>query len=325
MNKNKKNAIGIDLGGTKMLTALIDKNHKISSKVKEKTKVEKGEKYFLETLLDSVQQLLDEAGLKARDLAGIGIGVPGVVDGRQGMVISAPNVAFMQDYPLGAKLKKLLGIPVVLENDVNAGLYGEYRFGAAKGHRHVVGIFIGTGIGGALILNGELYRGTSGAAGELGHMFVDAFGPKCGCGKTGCLEALAGRMAIASEAAVLAAKQQAPHLFDLAGTSVSEIKSGVLAKSIRLGDRAIRDLVQSKARLVGGVAANIVNLLNPDLIVLGGGVVEALPDLIVKEVRDALKEHAMEPLAKKVDVVVSKLGDDSVVQGAAQLAREAED
>jgi glucokinase len=219
---------------------------------------------------------------------------------------------------LAKRVYKLTGIPVTLGNDVQTGLYGEHQFGAAKGYDNVIGIFMGTGIGGAMILNGHPYRGTSGSAGEIGHIKLDTKGPACGCGGRGCFESYAGRLAIAAEAAVLVARQQAPHLAREAGTDLRAIKSGALARAIRAGDDEIKDLIRAKARRVGFVMANLVTVINPDLVVLGGGVVEAMPSLISHEAEKVMRRHALGAAAKHVKVAVAKLGDHSIVMGAAK-------
>lgn len=317
--KKKKHIIGIDLGGTKMLTALMDERFKILSSTKMKTEVSKGDKHFVNGIAESIYQVLDESEADLKSLKAIGIGCPGIIDDH-GIVIESPNIRFLRQYPLAKKISKIFKVPVVLENDVNAGLYGEFAFGAAKGHRDIVGIFPGTGIGGALILNGALYRGFTGAAGEIGHILVDPLGPMCGCGKRGCLEALAGRLAIASEAALLAAKQQAPKLYKMSGTDIKDIKSGALKRAIDAGDQKIKDLMVRKSRILGIAMANVVNILNPEMIVLGGGLVEAMSRIVVNEARESMRQHAMQSIAKYVQVVPAQLKDDAIILGAAKLA-----
>ena len=200
----KQYIIGIDLGGTKMLTALIGKENKVISEAKTKTRVDKGKKYFIGSILDSIRHVLREARTSINAVEGIGIGCPGIIDAQDGKVIYSPNIPFLKKFPLAESLSRVLHTSVAVENDVNAGLYGEFCFGAARKARNAVGIFIGTGIGGALLFDGKIYRGATGAAGEVGHMAVDPDGPLCGCGRKGCFEALASRSAIAAEAALLA-------------------------------------------------------------------------------------------------------------------------
>jgi len=320
MANHKTYSIGIDVGGTKILVGLLDGNFRLIAEIKNKTKPEKGERYFLKTLLDSVQQALRDGGVGRSEVLAAGVGCPGFIDPERGFIKASPNIPFLRSYPLAARLSSELGLPVVLGNDVQTGLYGEHQFGAAKGYANVVGIFMGTGVGGAIIINGELYRGSTGSAGEVGHILMDPSGPLCGCGQRGCFEAFTGRLAIASEAAVLVARQQAPHLAQKTGTDIRAIKSGALAKAIQAGDKAVEELIRHKARMVGIIMSDLVNLLNPDMIVLGGGVVEAMPHLIAREAEATMRARAIGPSAKHVKVAIAKLKDYSIVMGAAKRA-----
>lgn len=321
MAKKKDLVVGFDLGGTKMLAAVMDPKYKILSRSKKKTRSEKGAKECFERICETIQDAMQQAGIDGASLAGIGVGSPGPLDPWTGVIIDTPNLGF-KNYPLRANLEKVFKVPVQVDNDVNMGTYGEYHFGAAKGFRHVVGIFPGTGIGGGLILDGKLFRGATGAAGEIGHIILDINGPLCGCGQYGCLEALASRSALSKEAAALAARGQAPTVLKLAGTDLANIKSSVLADAFKAGDREIVRIVLKSAFYLGVAMATCVNILNPDAIVLGGGLVEAMPAPYVAEARKAMLKHALGPLVKKVQVVVAALKDDSVAMGAARLIRE---
>lgn len=321
-NSKKKYTIGIDIGGTKILACLLDKDFEIRSEIKVKTKPEKGERFFMKSLADAVRSVLRDGKVSVKDVLGIGIGCPGFIDPDKGVIAGSPNIPFLKNFSLAKRLSKTVGLKVTLGNDVQTGLYGEHQFGAAKGHDNVIGIFMGTGIGGAMIFNGQLYRGASGSAGEIGHVQLDPGGPACGCGHRGCLEAYAGRLAISAEAAVLAARRQAPHLERESGTDIRGIKSGALARAIRAGDDAVEELIRGKAKRVGLVMANLVNILNPDLIVLGGGVVEAMPTIIVKQAEKTMRRYALPTSARHVKVAVAKLGDHSIVMGAAKRARD---
>jgi glucokinase len=319
---DKQYTLGIDIGGTKILAAVFNKRFELLAEVKTKTRTDKGDGHFLKSLREVVDHALQDAGVKRSEVIAVGAGCPGFVDEARGVVGVSPNIPFLKSYPLAKRLSDLLNVPVVLGNDVQTGLYGEFSFGAARGYKHVLGIFMGTGIGGALIFNGQLYRGASGSAGEIGHVQYDPLGPMCGCGRRGCFEAYAGRLAIAAEAAVLVARGKAPHLAEETGTDIRAIKSGALAKAIQAGDRAVEDLMRQKARIVGVMMANMTNLLSPELIVLGGGVVEAMPSLITREAERTMREQAIGPSAARVRVVAAKLGDHSIVMGAARRAAD---
>jgi len=317
--KLANHTIGVDIGGTKILAVLLDDQFRVKSEIKLKTKPEHGDAYFLEALEDGIETLLQDTGLKREHIRAIGAGCAGFIHPTTGVVSRSANLPFLKNYPLAQKLSKIMRKPAFVGNDVHTGLYGEHQFGAAKDRQNVVGIFIGTGIGGSLILNGQTYTGASGMAGEVGHVLFDPNGPFCGCGKRGCMEAFAGRLAISSEAAAAAARQRAPHLAAQAGTDLRQIKSGMLAKAAGQ-DKIIAEIIRAKARIVGGLMATLVNILNPEMIVLGGGVVQAMPRLIVPEAIKAMHEQAIPDAARRVKVVAAKLGDYAVAMGAAKRA-----
>lgn len=311
--------LGVDIGGTKILSALFDSKFSVISKNKKKVEANQGEKYFFKTLISSIEGALEEGKTTVSEISSIGIGCPGMIDFSHGVIKLSPNLSFLENYPLKEKIEEYFKKPVTLENDVNAGIYGEQQFGAAKGFKNVVGVFMGTGVGGGLIFNGELYRGSSGGAGEIGHIFMNLPGFLDTGEKFGTLEDLTGRLRVSSEAVLIAMKQQAPHLYSEVGTDASKIKSKALLNAIEKGDDAIHDLVFNKAQIIGVALANLVNILNPDRIVLGGGLVEALEALIVPVAEETMNNYAMMPNAKGVKVVSAKLGDYAVAMGAAKL------
>jgi len=317
----KKYVVGVDLGGTKMLAALLDERYEIKSLYKAAVEPNRGEKFFFKTLVESIETVLS-GKVSIKDVRAIGLGCPGIIHAEEGVVRLSPNISFMKNYPLGEKLRRHFGVPVAVENDVNAGLYGEQQFGAAKGHKHVFGIFLGTGVGGAMILDGKLYRGATGAAGEIGHTFLSLPSFLAGAQKAGTVEDYLGRLRIASEAMLLVVKQKAPHLLESTDYDVRKIKSKALARSAHQ-DEAVRELISDKASILGIAMANVVNLLSPELIVLGGGLVEAMGDLLLPAARQVMQEYAMKPLVAQVKVVPSKLKDYAIVKGAARLGSEA--
>lgn len=322
-SKKGKYVIGVDVGGTKILTVLLDKQFEVVAEQKEKVDANKGEKHFFHTVYSSIDAVLKSAHAKMEDVRALGVGCPGMIQMPQGIIRLSPNLSFLKDYPLKNRLIKQFGVPVAVENDVNAGLYGEQQFGAAAGVNHVAGIFLGTGVGGALIFNGRLYHGATGGAGEIGHTFLSLPTFLEGMAREGTVESNLGRLRIASDAALLMMKQLSPKLFEMVGYDVKKIKSGTIAKAVKAGDTALEELLVHKAKLLGIAMANIVNLLNPSLIVLGGGLIEALGDIIVPAARDSMRQYAMPPLVEKVKVVSAKLKDYATAKGAAKLALEA--
>ncbi len=321
MAKTKEFIIGVDIGGTKILAAVMTPDFKVLGRNRKKTRSKKPDgKSIFDRLVDCVAGAVDDAGVDAKGLLGIGVGSPGPLDPATGVIIDTPNLEWKK-FPLAAKLSKAFGgVPVAVDNDVNMGIYGELNFGAAKGGRNVIGIFPGTGIGGGLVIEGELYRGASGAAGEFGHMIADPGGYKCGCGRIGCLEAYAGRTAIAGRLAALVLRGQAPNLAkDIGSSDLKDIRSGAIARAVAAGDKEVEAVIRDEARRIGVMIASVVNLLSPDTIVLGGGLVEAMEKLFVGEVEGAIKQYALPFLARFVKVVPAKLGDDAAMMGAAQL------
>lgn len=313
--------IGFDLGGTKMIATVLDQNMKIIGRERKKTKGHEGVESVLERFVKTIRDALDDAKVDAARLAGIGVGCPGPLDLDRGVVVDAPNLGW-KDVPLKAFLQKEFGCPAVIANDVDAGVFGEYRFGAGRDARCVVGVYPGTGIGGGCVYEGKILRGRNRSCMEIGHVQVVPYGSLCGCGQRGCLETVASRMSIAAEAAKAAYRGDAPHLMGSAGANLSNIRSGALAASIKAGDKMIEQIVREAAGRIGVAVASVVHLLAPDVVVLGGGLVEAMQDLFVNGVAKTANKHVMPSYIDSFRVVPCQLGDDSVLLGAAAWARE---
>jgi glucokinase len=322
VSKNGKRAfIGIDIGGTKSLFGLFDEGFEAIAQEKFRTHQEKGGvKEFTRKFDKAVNALLKEAKKRGLRVTAAGVGCAGEVDMKSGTLVNAPNVKFLSGFAFQRRVEKLTGARVFVGHDVQTGLYGEFRLGAAKKKRHVIGIWIGTGVGGALILDGRLHLGATGAAGDIGNYLLHASDTSEQTPRKDVLDRVASRTAIAGEAAALAARRHAPELLKVAGTDVTDIKSGDIAESIRRGDKEIERLVRSRARVVGAAISNMVDFLNPDMVVLGGGLVEALPGMLRREVRKAIDTHCAPRAAKAVEVKVSRLHDHAGTIGAARLA-----
>jgi glucokinase len=313
--------LGFDLGGTKMQATVFNEKFKVAGAARIKTKDYKGVESGVRGITETIERALHDAGLEHKRLGGIGVGCPGVLDLDKGVIMQAPNLGW-RNVALAKILEKEFGCPAVLANDVDAGTFGEYRFGAGKGARCLVGVFPGTGIGGGCVYEGHLLRGRVSSCMEIGHMHMQAKGRLCGCGRRGCLETVSSRLAISAEAAAAAFRGDAPHLLELAGTDLTKIRSRTLAQAIKAGDSAIEDIVRHAAKPLGVAIASVVNLLAPDVVVLGGGLIEAMADYFLDEVRDAIEKQAMKPFRKSVKVAAAELGDDAVAMGAAALAAE---
>ncbi len=308
--------VGFDLGGTKMLAQLFDGDFKVLAQRRRKTRGTAGAEVGLRRIIENIEKVLAEAGVARQQLSGIGIGVPGPVDWETGKVLVAVNLGW-KDTPVGTVLSKHFGCPVRILNDVDAGVYGEYRFGAARSARCAVGLFPGTGIGGGCVYEGNILRGRNISCMEVGHMRISSSGRTAGLEMSGTLESEASRLTIAAECAKLAFRGQAPKLLELAGTDLSKIRSGTLAQAIEAGDRAVERVVRTAAQQIGYACVNLIHLICPDRIVLGGGLVEAMPKLIVDEVTKVARQNVLSCYADGFEVKVAKLGDDAGAIGAA--------
>ena len=313
--------MGFDLGGTKMLAKIFDANFREIGRERKRTKGHGGIRNGLERIEKTIQGALANAGLKPEDLGGIGVGFPGPVDMDRGVLLEAVNLSW-QEMPLREFIEKQFKCRAVIANDVDLGVYGEYRFGAGRGARCVVGVFPGTGIGGGCVYEGKIFRGTLSSCMEIGHLQIDPHGHLCGCGHFGCLETEASRLAIAAEAAKAAYRGEAPHLREHIGADLQEIRSGMLAEAIRQGDTAVDKIVRRAAEKIGVAVGNLVTIMCPDTIILGGGLVEAMPQLFVDVVHAMARETAMSPYRDLFRVVPAELGDDAGVLGAAAWAAD---
>ncbi|MEX2186025.1 MAG: ROK family protein [Pirellulales bacterium] len=308
--------IGFDLGGTKMLAVALDAKMQPVGRKRKRTDGHQGAQAGLERIAQTIVGALDEAGIAPDRLAGIGVGCPGPLDLDRGVIVEAPNLGW-RDVAIESFLETKFGCPARICNDVDAGVYGEYRFGAARGSRCVVGVFPGTGVGGGCVYEGKILRGRRGSVMEIGHVRVLPEGPMCGCGLRGCLEAVASRLAISAAAAQAAFRGQAPSLLTEIGTDIANIRSGALANSVAAGDEAVVQIIRNATDAIGVAVAGAIHLLGPDTIVLGGGLVEAMPGLFVNGVRESAARNVMPAFRDTFEVFPAELGDDAAVMGAA--------
>lgn len=311
--------LGFDLGGTKMLASVYDGKFQVRGRKRRKTKGSEGSESVTSRMVRTMHEALDEAQVALSDVRGIGIGIPGPVDQENGIVLQAVNMNW-RNLKLAKLMKDELGCPVVLLNDVDAGIYGEYRYGAAKGARTALGVFPGTGIGGGCVYDGQIIRGSKNSCLEIGHVTVTPNGRLCGCGLRGCLETEASRLAISADVAMAAFRGEAPTIMNEAGANLAEIRSSLLAKSIAAGEKAVHEIVLRAARVLGTALGGCVHLLSPDVVVLGGGLVDAMPDIYVPAVIAAAKKSVMPSLVDTFEIVPAKLADDAAVLGAAAWA-----
>lgn len=322
MAANQKNIwIGFDLGGTKMLTIAYDEKWNEIGRRRRKTRGHEGSDSGIERIGSTIDRLLGENEIDKDRIAGIGIGCPGPIDLENGRILTTPNLGW-DDVDIGDFLKKRFDCPVVVMNDVDAGVFGEYQFGSAKGSRCAVGIFPGTGVGGGCVYEGRILQGAGISCMEIGHTRISSSSRASGYDLPGTVEAEASRLTIAAEAAKAAHRGDAPYLFKKTGTDLAEIRSGAIADAIENGDTVIRGLVEEASQAIGIAVVNIVHILAPDKIVLGGGLVEAMEELIVGVVRKTARESVMSVYRDRFEVVAAKLGDDAAVLGAAAWAKQ---
>lgn len=314
----KKYAIGIDLGGTKILTALIDKKSgEVVYSVKKKTKKEKGVENIIRKTIEAVKEVFEETKIDKEEIQSIGVGIAGQVDRKKGILISAANLD-CDNLKIKGILEKEFKIPTFVGNDVEIAALGELKFGAGKGYKDFVCVFVGTGVGSSIVMDGKIHRGFSGTAGEIGHIIVDLNGRICGCGAHGCLEAYASRSAIEKRISG-ALKKGRPSIISEYMKEGKPISSQMIKKSIDREDELVVQSVTEGSEYLSGGLASIINFLNPQLIVLGGGLVEAVDFFYQKTIKKA-RAKALPVPAKSIEFKKAELGDFSGVIGAAFLS-----
>lgn len=315
---------GIDLGGTSFIAVISDRKGRVLGSSDCVTVPDAKPGDTIDQIAEHVLKASQEASVKISKVRAIGIGAPGAVDPKRGIVVRAPNLGW-KDVPLAKNLGKLLGPSVILGNDVQVAIMGEHAFGAAKGTDRAVGIWVGTGIGGGLIANGTLDRGARGAAGEIGHMMIKEDGPECGCGRRGCVEALASRTAM--ERDVRAASKggaRSAVLSIMKERGKERMTSSVIARALKADDPIMKDVLARAQHYLGLLAGNIVNLFDPEMIVIGGGIAQRLGDAFVAPIAEVARGRFLRPDPEhRVRIEAATLGDYSGALGASALARMA--
>jgi len=307
---------GMDLGATNVQGGLVRSDGRVMVRDKVKTKAEQGEDAVLQRMTKLLHKLLEQAELRTSDLAGLGVGAPGAIDVREGMVLDAPNLRW-RDMPLARRLQEETGLATVIDNDANAGVWGECVAGAGAGEGDLLGVFVGTGVGGGLVLGGELYHGPRHTAGELGHTVLHVDMPV----GLRTLEDLASRSAIANRLRQLVAANQASVLVELTEGDMKKIKSKTLAEAWRREDPLVRQVLTDAAEHVGAAVASAVSLLSLPRVIVGGGLTEAMGEPWTELVREAFRRHVFPAKLGDTQVLTSTLGDDAGVIGAGLLAR----
>jgi glucokinase len=311
--------VGVDLGGTKISVGTMpaDGSREIAARA-EPTRAEQGAEAVVERIALMIEAVIArtmaETGAKRDAFLGVGIGSPGPIDRVRGLVITTPNLGW-QDFPLRDRVSAAVRLPATLDNDANCATLGEWWVGAAKGATNVVGMTIGTGIGGGLILNGALYHGSSDAAGEIGHTTIDSTGRRCKCGNYGCLEAYASGPAIAERAREQIAGGEDSLMAELVNGDLTKLTAQHVFEASRRGDAEARQVVRETARFIGTGVANLLNIFNPDMVVLAGGVTQAGEDLFAP-LRAEVQRRAFKPAVDACRIVPGALGGSAGFVGA---------
>ncbi|MBU4346551.1 MAG: ROK family protein [Candidatus Omnitrophica bacterium] len=302
----KKFIIGVDLGGTNLKIALLDLKYRIKDKNILSTQVCLKKENLISTIADAINKIIENNRIKRTDILGIGLGLPGPVDIKRGLVHFLPNIAGYTEVNFAQILKRRLGLPVSLDNDANLMCLAEYKLGAAKGFKNIVCLTLGTGVGGGIIIEGKLYRGSNDAGGEIGHIPINERGPRCNCGGIACLETYIGNNSILREARRLFRRD----------ISLEELSS--LAKK---PDKRAQALWSKIGGRLGVALVGVVNLLNPDCIVIGGGVAGA-GKILFARLREVISRQAMSVQSRHLKIVKARLGNNAGLIGAAILVKE---
>jgi glucokinase len=308
--------IGVDLGGTNLRSAILNLEGGILDRHKEATHAADGWAKVVERLVENIKRQRESAVRKGFDVAAVGVGAPGVIQADKGVVVKSPNFPDWNNLPLKDQLEKTLNIPVFLENDANAAALGEQWRGAGQGIGSMILLTLGTGVGGGIILDNKIWHGADGMAGEIGHMTLIPDGRPCTCGNTGCLEMYASARGIVQSYREALGKPFAP----AAGQS-GQITSEQVYEAAGAGNEIALRVMKDMGRMLGIGIASLINIFNPERIVIGGGVKDAWP-LFIDATREEILKRAFEVPAKRTEIVPSKLGDDAGVVGAAAVAFE---
>ena len=313
--------ICLDIGGTKVLGAIFDSKNNITYRLKKKTKAEGDDSQNIEKIIISVvDEMIKESGLKKGQINAISAGAPGVVNSETGIVLFSPNLPW-RNYDIRTPIEKMFGVPFYIGNDVNVGVLGEYKFGAARGYKNVVGLFVGTGMGGGLILNGKLFTGNQFKAAEYGHMILNPEGPLCGCGQRGCLEAFSSKKGMTAYIRQQVTRGRETLMADQLVNEVFKSKS--LKKALEANDPVAIEAVDRACHYLAIGTGNLINTFSPDIVVYGGGVIEAVGDIFLEKILAEVDRYCMPSIRETVDLKIADLGDDSNLYGALAMIPQA--
>ena len=315
--------ICLDIGGTKTLGAVFDNKQNIIFRLKKKTTSGGDSSQNVEELIISVvDEMLGELGIKKKQIHAIAAGAPGVINQDTGIVLFSPNLPW-RDYDLASPIRNKFGAPFYIGNDVNVGVLGEHQYGAAKGYNNVVGFFVGTGMGGGLILDGKLFTGTGFKGAEYGHMVLNPEGPLCNCGQRGCLEAFSSKKGMTAYIRQQVSRGRKSMMADKIDTGI--FKSRALQKALEKNDPVATEAVDRACHYLAIATGNMINAISPDVVVYGGGVIECMGDLFLSKIQAEVDRYCMPSIRPTVELKAASLGDDSILYGALSMIKSHED
>ena len=337
----KKYNICLDIGGTKILGVIFDQDKNIVYRIKKKTKKDGDSTDNVEKVIISVvEEMLEGSGISKKEVAAIAAGAPGVIDQAKGIILFSPNLPWRnydikssmekkfgvpfyigwRNYDIKSSMEKKFGVPFYIGNDVNVGVLGEYKYGAARGYKDVVGFFVGTGMGGGMILNGELYSGHMYKGAEFGHMILDPEGPLCGCGQRGCLEAFSSKQGMSNYIRVQASRGRESMMAEHVQEGV--FRSKFLKKALKKQDTVTVEAVDRACHYLAIATGNMINTISPEVVVYGGGVIEAVGQTFLEKIEAEVDRYCMPSIRDTVELKIAELGDDSNIYGALAMIEE---
>ena len=305
--------ICLDVGGTKVLGAIFNEKDEIIYRLKKRSKSGgSGSADVEKVIISVVEEMIKESDIERKKLNAIASCAPGVIDQDKGIVLFTPNLPW-RNYDMAASMRKQFGVPFYVGNDVNLGVLGEYHFGVGRGYKNIVGFFVGTGMGGGLVLNGKMYTGNQFKAAEYGHMVLDPEGPLCNCGQRGCLEAFSSKQGMSAYI-----RQQVGRGRQCC--MAEDVKDGVfrskkLVEALKKEDEVAMEAVDRACHWLAVATGNMINTISPDLILYGGGVMEALGNVFLEKILKEVDRYCMPQIRSTVDIKVASLGDDSILYG----------
>ena len=308
-------ALGVDIGGTKVAAGLVDAQGQIIQRVRVPMVATRDAGSGLAAVLAAIGELIPAS---AQSVRGIGICSPGPLDPRTGVIVNPPNLPCWRNFPLAERVRATYNVPVKLDNDANAAGLAEVLWGAARGYRNVFYATVGTGIGSGIILNGKILHGRTGAAGEAGHMGIDIHGPRCPCGKKGCVEMLASGPAIGRRARQKLAANPKSLMLGLAGSDPQAVNGEIVSRAAQQGDAAAKEVIDETLDVLAYWLGNVIDFQEPELVVMGGGVSTMLAPYL-EDIRKRWVGAIVNPWPEQVPLLLARYGEEAGIAGAAAL------